>query len=303
MLPNFLIIGAAKSGTTSLYNYLRQHPQIYMSYIKEPNFFAYPPNNNWNSINTPDIHWLKENPKLGIRNLVHYEALFEKIRDEVAFGEASVIYLHSYYAPIRIYHHIPKVKLIAILRHPADRAYSNYLHNVRDGKHKSSDFAEALAKEANPILFGKTRQLVYQYQGFYYQHLQRYFQQFSKEQIRVYLYEDLQKNIQQLLKSIFEFIEVEASFIPDTSIRHQSTGFPKNRVLQNIIEGSKPIRDLIRPLIPEKWRDIVYFSIQNRNLTKPSLSPEIRAQLIQVYQEDILNLQDLIQRDLSHWLV
>ncbi|PSF37808.1 sulfotransferase [Aphanothece hegewaldii CCALA 016] len=300
MLPNFLIIGATKSGTTSLYHYLKQHPQIYMSPIKEPRFFASPTENN--SVNAPEIPWLKNNLNEWIQDLTSYQALFQNVKDEVAIGEASVMYLFSFFAPTRIKHHIPNVKLIAILRHPVERAYSNFLHAIRDGQETIQCFKLALDAEPERIQAGESPLFFYQYKGFYYRYLKKYFQLFDREQIQIHLYEDFQNHPQKTLSSIFQFLDVDSNFVPDTSTKYQVTGFPKNTSVQKLIRLSKPIRQAIRPLLPEKLRDYLYFSIQNNNLEKPQMSPEIRLQLIETYREDILSLQDLIQRDLSHWL-
>ncbi len=121
--PNFLIIGALKAGTTSLFNYLMQHPQIYMSPVKEPKFFAL----------VGEYLDPKKREILGkcVVDIEEYRALFDNVTTEKAIGEASAIYLSSRRAPGRIQHYILNVKLIAILRDPVERAYSHFLHNVR----------------------------------------------------------------------------------------------------------------------------------------------------------------------------
>jgi hypothetical protein len=120
-MPNFLIIGAAKSGTTSLHHYLKQHPQVYMSQIKEPSFFAF--EGTKPAIPGPWKRWAAHN---FITDIQAYRSLFQGVSDEVAIGEASTIYLVHPTAPQRIRHYVPDAKLIAILRDPAERAYSNY---------------------------------------------------------------------------------------------------------------------------------------------------------------------------------
>ena len=127
VLPNFLIIGAAKSGTTSLYSYLNQHPQVYFSPFKEPRFFA---------LEGKEVNYQGPSQVVNqkaINTIDEYEKLFAGVTDEVAIGEASTLYLYSPEAPAKIKQYIPQVKLIAILRNPIDRAYSGYCHLVRDG--------------------------------------------------------------------------------------------------------------------------------------------------------------------------
>lgn len=139
-LPNFLIIGAAKSGTSSLYRYLMEHPQVFMSPVKEPNFFAL----EGEQIDFSNPAMAEQVlPKLAT-DLDAYRTLFQDVQHEQAIGEASSWYLHSTRAPVRIRRHIPEAKLIAILRNPAQRAYSGYRMNVRDGWEPCATFDDAL---------------------------------------------------------------------------------------------------------------------------------------------------------------
>ena len=122
-LPNFLVIGAAKAGTTTVYQYLKQHPQVYMSPRKEPHFFS--------------KNGTKDYP---IPTLEDYQALFQEASDEIAIGEASTSYLTHPQTAERIQYHIPHAKLIAILRDPANRTYSLYIMLLMLGKRKLSSY-------------------------------------------------------------------------------------------------------------------------------------------------------------------
>ena len=130
-MPNFLIIGAMKSGTTALYYYLEQHPQVYMSPVKEPNFFCSEENSDGDFAT-----------RLGA-----YQDLFRDVSGEKAIGEASHCYLYEPEAAARIQEYITDAKLIAVLRDPVDRAYSHFLHMVRNGSEPLTDFALALREE------------------------------------------------------------------------------------------------------------------------------------------------------------
>src|SRR5580765_3646808 len=119
-LPNFLIIGAGKSGTTALYEYLKQHPQVYMSPVKEPRFFAF----EGESVNFGGPWGERLNPEvMAFNSIASYSALFEDVEDETAIGEASPIYLWAAKAAARIHRRVPDARLIAILRDPVERAY------------------------------------------------------------------------------------------------------------------------------------------------------------------------------------
>ena len=140
-MPNFLVIGAAKSGTTALYHTLKQHPQIFMSPVKEPHFFAF---EGERPVYCGPGDRELFNPRVVFR-LEDYVRLFDGLRAQTAVGEASVQYLmRSDAAAARIRQHIPRAKLIAILRQPADRAYSHYIMLRSQGLERLS-FTQALA--------------------------------------------------------------------------------------------------------------------------------------------------------------
>lgn len=304
-LPNFLIIGAQKAGTTALYYYLKQHPHIYMSPEKEPHFFAL----EGESI---DFRGPRDNEILkdiAVTELEDYRQLFKNVSDESAVGEATAVYLYSPKACERIRHYVPKAKLIAILRNPAERAYSSFLHMVRDGREPLEDFGRALQEEETRIRDNWGPIWHYKQAGFYYGQLKRYFDEFAREQIRIYLYEDLKGDPDGTLRDIFQFLEVDDAFAPDMSGRYNVAGVPKNRSLHTLHEfliKSHPLKSALKPLVPKNLRrqavKRVVNGIRNRNLVKPSFPPEIREQLLADYREDVLKLEHLIQRDLSGWL-
>lgn len=295
-MPNFLIIGAAKSGTTSLYHFMNQHPQIYLSPVKEPHFFAFEGRD-------PRTQGPGDIMHSAITNLEDYQSLFKETADETAIGEASTTYLYFPGAAERIQHYIPEVKLIAILRHPAERAYSAFMHLTREGREPLAEFAQALREEERRISNNWSPLWHYAQGGFYYSQLKRYFDKFDQRQIKVYLYEDdFGTYPLGVIKDIFCFLEVDDRFIPDMSVRYNVSGIAKNKALHTLLTKKNPIKRVIRPFFPEGLRRRIRNKFMNRNLVKPALAPALRKQLINVYREDILKLQELIQRDLSQWL-
>ena len=295
-MPNFLIIGAAKTGTTSIYRYLKQHPQIYMSPAKEPRFFAF--EGETFSFSGPGDE--KETAKTDLES---YRTLFDGVEKETAIGEASTLYLWSQKATERIQHYIPNAKLIAVLRDPVERAYSNYLHLVNQNREPLTDFAVAIAQEEERIKKNWWPFWYYKQQGFYYIQLQRYYAKFAQSQIKVYLYEDLKNDSLKMLQDIFQFLEVDDRFTPDLSQRvRQSRPIPKNKTLDGLMNKPNPLKSILKPLIPKVMRRQITTNLKKRNLTKPKLLPSVRQQLVEAYREDILQLQDLIERDLSRWL-
>lgn len=295
-MPNFLIIGAAKSGTTALYHYMKQHPEIYMPSLKEAEFFAF-------EDEVLDFCGPGDMPRDSITSLAAYQAQFQAVSGETAIGEASPVYLYSPKASERIHYHIPNAKLIAILRAPVERAYSQFLMFIRDGRETTFDFSTALREEENRCDKGWAWGWRYMGLGFYYVQLKRYFDKFDSSQIKVYLYEDLSDRPMEVLQSIFQFLEVDESFTPDISTRHNISGMPKNKILHTFLTKQNLVKAALSPLLPGDLRKQIVVKLKSQNFSKPQLSPEIRSQLVAVFREDILQLQDLIQRDLSSWLV
>jgi hypothetical protein len=301
IMPNFLIIGAAKAGTTALYNYINQHPQVFMSPEKEPHFFAFEGEKvNFNGT-AGEKEWLN---RTAITDINDYQQQFSKASKEIAIGEASALYLYIPKAAARIRHHIPEAKLITILRNPVDRAYSAFIFQKRDGLEPNLDFAQALKAEESRKKNNWVPIYYYQDMGFYYHQVKRYFDLFPPEQLRVYLYDDFTSNPLHILQDAFNFLGVDDTFTPDTNARHNVSGIPKNKALHEFLRAENhPLKTFFKPLIPKGLRRNVMLKLHNNNLEKaPPLAQEIRKQLIQVYKEDILKLQDLLQKDFSKWL-
>lgn len=298
-MPNFLIIGAMKSGTTALYYYLRQHPDIYLNpKLKEPRFFCY--EGLTLDFKGPADEFVY---KTAVTNIEDYHKFFRNADAKRAVGEVSVEYLYVPHTVESICSRIPHARIIAILRNPVDRAYSNYLHWVREGFEPCTNFADALRREPERIRENWAPHWHYVQVGFYCAQLKRYYENFDRAQIRVYLYEDFQTDPVGLVQDIFRFLEVDDSFVPDTSLRHNVSGIPRIRALHVLLNNSHhPIKTLLKPFMPRELRLRLQVQLRNRNLRKPPpLQPALRRQLVEVYRDDILQLQGLLERDLSPW--
>lgn len=296
-MPNFLIIGAAKSGTTALYHYLKQHPQIYMSPVKETEFFALE-GEEFNFKGPGDMQRISRS----ITNIEDYQAQFQKVSNEIAIGEASPVYLYSSKAPERIKHYLPDVKLIAILRDPIERAYSQFLMMSLGGREPISNFTKAIEQEKVRINNNWEWGWRYIELGFYHVQIKRYFELFEENQIKVYLYKDLHDNSDSLLKNIFNFLAVDETFVPDVSVKYNPSGIPKNNIFHNFVEQPNLMKSVLKPLFPVDIRTIIRTNLKKMNLVKPQLPLKVRKEILPIFQDDILKLQDLIQRDLSEWL-
>jgi len=293
--PNFIIIGAMKAATTSLYTYLKQHPDVFMTHIKEPMFF--------NNFKTENNYIVKGRKGSKISTLKEYYALFVNAENEIALGEASPAYIYNKNCATLIKEHLPEVKIIAILRQPVKRAYSNYLHAKRAGREPINSFIDAINSEEERIEKNWSPLYHYKEKGFYFRQLSRYFKEFKKEQIKVILFEDIIDNPQKITKEVFEFLGVDSSFAPNTSKKANVAGKPKgvagwivmklrkNNLIPNI-EFSKYLPEFIVSYIlktiyskPEKIDNKTINNLTNK-----------------YYKEDIKQLEKLIERDLSNWL-
>jgi hypothetical protein len=296
--PNFFVIGAGKSGTTSLYHYVKQHPQIFMSAVKEPKYFA---------LAGHDLDFRGPGDERIVAQTTTtteaYLELFKEAGDEPVLGEASTIYLNACGTAGRIAAQVPHARLVAILRHPADRAYSAYLHLRRDGYETLESFADALAAEPERIRLDYYHHWRLRSRGYYGRQLQTYFDHFPREQIKVYLYEDFAASPLQVLHDLFRYLGVDESFRPDVSARHNQSGIPRMQAAQNFLTRSHPAKEWLKRFIPERIGHRLISMMQPGLIVIPAMPRAVRDQLTADYRDDILHLQELIQRDLSHWLV
>lgn len=299
-MPNFIIVGAQKSGTTALARYLQQHPQIYMSPVKEPGFFDFE-GLEPNFCGPGDAEWYRY-PNI-VNDIDSYCKLFAGVSTETAIGEATTWYLYSPRAPERIQHYIPDVKLIAILRNPVDRAYSAFMHTVYEEREPLRDFAKALKEEEKRIANNWEYRWRYKQMGFYSAQLKRYFDLFDRSQIRVYLYEDLNENPIGLLNDIFQFLNVDIDFIPDVTSRHNASGIVKSRALHKLVYDDNPIKNAVKSILPGDFRKKIVAQLKIQNLAKIPCPSDVRRKLLEDFCKEVSELQSLIHRDLSEWLL
>ncbi len=292
-LPNFIIIGPAKCGTTSLCHYLGQHPDVYICPSKEPRYFAP------EFYTSPPNKLLRKGARRKEMGLQEYKSLFNGVTTEKAIGEASTEYMYFPNTPKRIQNLIPKVKLITVLRNPCDRAFSAYCYQRRDGSENLS-FQDALLEEEKRSQESWRPGWLYKKAGFYYDQIMRYSELFASHQLKIFLYEELNQNPLGILKKIYNFLEVEPDFIPDLSRKNVSS-MPENVALNNLLVPNSPVA-FLKPYLPSQVQ-MMLRNIRERNRkSKPELPDQIRADLVRTYEDDILKLQDYIKKDLSSWL-
>ena len=299
-MPNTFIIGAAKSGTTSLYDYLRQHPDVFMSPVKEPCFFAYAENPP-EMVGPGDEESNRESEV--VYTLEHYRTLFTGATTETIVGEASPVYLYDEDAPRLLREHRPDAALIVILRNPIERAYSHYLHLRQAGREPLRDFEAALDAEDERIEAGWEWSWHYRRMGLYGQQLARYLEYFDREQLYVYRFEELTASPVRFAQSVYRALGVDPSFKPDTGIRRRATGVPVLQWLHRFVGNPDHVlRRWSRLVLPEAVRDRLLMAMRNANLEKPPLPDTARARLAKTYRDDVCRLEDLLDHSFSDWL-
>ena len=297
-LPNFLIIGAAKSGTTALYRYLYDHPEIFMSEWKELHYFSF-----------PETRILNKGPKtykrISVSTLKEYEEYFQYAKNAVAIGEVSPSYLYLPGTANRIFKLLPNIKLIAILRNPVERAFSAFMHARRDGWEEITDFRKALEQEETRIEAKWEIAWHYKQMGYYNEQLKRYYDLFPHSNIRVFLYDDLILNSNILFINIFQFLNVNNSFSPNISVQPNKSGVIRSRVIYNVMNSifltPNPLKYFARLLLPEALRWRFTTRLRNLNINKYPFPEDARNYLLSFFTDDICRLEDLINRDLSNW--
>lgn len=298
--PNLFIVGAAKSATTSVYNYLNHHPEIYFSNPKEPRYLSYKyekfPHNGPNG-NLYDSSFIK--------NEQEYFNLFNDVSIEKVIGEASIQYL--YYPQIAgdIKQNFPNSKIIICLRNPIERAYSAYTHNLRGG-FENLDFYNALEAENERI--AKNYPFLWHYKnvGLYYRQVKEYLRIFGRENVKIILYEDIKNKVHEILIDLCEFLEVNSNFeFKNAEKIYNKSGNSNNKIVNYMTKQNKIKRLIKSSLTPRFVRDLSYSfynNILNKFLTKVDMKHDEREYLKKYFEEDIFLLESLIERDLSNWV-
>ena len=297
-LSNFLIIGAAKSATTSLWSYLKQHPEVFMCKPKEPNFFVFEglklPHYSGPSDEKTLIRKLYKN---NVSDFESYQALFQNAGEAKAIGEASVRYLYIPEVPERIKKYLPNIKMIIILRNPVNRLYSQYVMNVRDLL-EPLPISEALAAEDERVNQNWDCAWHYTRMSNYYHQIKRYLDLFSPQQIKVIIYEDFVRDTTGVMQEVYDFIDVDNSFLATRS-KSNSGYWPKSLILHRLLKEPNTIKLTLEQILPKSiYYKFLKFARKWNQGSIPPIPTTVENNLKHLFLQDILNLQELLGREL-----
>jgi hypothetical protein len=277
-LPTFLICGAPKAGTTALYEYLRQHPDVLMSTPKETGFFH-------------------ENHHRGVE---WFRSHFDDWEGETAIGEASVMTMPTPGAEERVAKLIPDARLIFLLRDPVERAYSDYLFNVQQGWIPPDVSFGRIIRDEVDVQGYSGEALINR--GLYLKHLRRFREHFRRSQMRVLLSDDLKNQTTRVVRSVYAFIGVDEEFSPGTLNQHNTTSYMRyGNAYQALRAAWQPVKTVLHDDgLVSTIRDRVrsFFFDGGR---KPKMRPEDRAYLQERFRTPNAELAEWLDRDLSHW--
>lgn len=299
--PDFIIVGAAKSGTTSVHEYLNEHPGVFMSSPKETDFFAHLASDGRERFTWGGVKW---DPAARIDTAGKYSALFATAKPGQVCGEASPSYLFNPRVPQLVHDWNPDVRIVLLLRDPAERAWSDFLHNLRDGTEPLpvERFLDAFHDGKRRVAEGWIEHADYEIKGNYGSQLENWLRIFPREQVGVFFYDDLRADPRALIGRILAFIGADASFVPDVTQRYNVTGVPKRRWLHRFIVHANPFKRALRWLVPRHLRRRLRLRVMQMNLdAPPPLPDDIRRQLAVHYLAETEKLEQLCGRDLSAW--
>jgi hypothetical protein len=289
--PNFFIVGAPRCGTTALYAYLEQHPDVYMPYHKEPVYFGSD---------------LGKRPRSFDREA--YLDLFKRGIGRKRRGEATVWYLYSRTAPEEIRAFSPDARIIIMLRNPVDMIYSLHSHQLFTADEDIEDFEEALAAESDrragrriPATTTRPEGLLYRDCGRYASHVRRWLTEFGPDTVKVIIFDDFSADPAAIYRETLEFLGIDSTFQPEFNVVNRNKGVRSQRLLALT---SSPrfyaaTRWLPGPLFHAFRRGLKRLNTRHRS--RPPMDADLRRELTAEFAPDVEELGRILGRDLSRW--
>jgi len=299
--PDFLIVGAPKAGTTALHSALALHPQVFTTTPKEPKY--------WLCGDAPPPHWRGPGDAHSQQEWVwrrrDYDDLFVPARDDQVRGESTPFYLWSRPAHRRIAEHLPGVRLIAVVRDPIDRAYSNWMHLWSDGLEKVADFEQAFARQPERVDAGWAPFWRYRDLGLYGEQLRHLYDYVAREQVLVVRYRDLVDDPVGAVDKVCAFLGIEpghVDHIPRDNSRSFAPPGVRSRVMGRAIRAGAYAGQFAPPQVWRLASRPLVAALQAGDANRPQLSADARERLVPNFVDDIDLLHDLTGEDFGDWL-
>ena len=284
--PDFFLVIAAKSGTTSLFNYLTQHPSMFVPEAKEAHFF-------YNERCPGEL-------VLGEKDLGEYLGLYAGAPSDTRVEDASTSYLYAANAPREIRRLHDDARIIVILCDPTKRAYSQYWNQVRDGS-EDLGFEEALRAEAERKRDNWWHGFLYMQTGRYVEQLSRYFDVFGRDNVQVHLHDDLHLNAGEVCRKVFTFLEVDLTHEVKADKVYNRSGPIRSKLLAKLL-NARSIKEPVSKVLPVTWKQSFGEGLRNANREPvPKMGPKTEKELRETFEEDTLVLERMIGRNLSGW--
>ena len=283
MEPNFFIVGAPKSGTTNMSYYLMQHPQVFMPENLEPYYFA--------RLDVPQNY-----KREIISDEKKYLNLFKNAKNCKAVGESSPVYLYCPHSALEIKNRFPNSKLIISLRNPIEIAYSEYFSLKFMGFDQNRSFDELLDSSEEQLTQNEFHIDSLLESGFYSKHIKRFQKIFSKNQIKIIIFEEYVKNTVPTINSILSFLGIKESITFDVTPKG-AYKVPRNFASQKLMNNST-FRKAAKFVIPTVTRQKIGERFLVKESSRPPLKQNQRKRLVQIYQDDVENLGELLGRNL-----
>ena len=290
-LPNYMFLGAAKSATTTYYDILKNHNEVFVPKFKEPHFF------NFDKNFSKGIDW-------------YSQTYFGNVSGEKAIIDFTPTYLYSNLCAERIFNCLgPKMKFVVILRDPVDRAYSHYNHSVRDG-HEEKSFIDAINLEAKRIdKFKKNNDFLselrcsYISQGMYFNMLNSYLKYYNINDFLIINFdEEVIKNINKTKTKLSDFLNIDLTDL-DFNIHSNKSGKSKNKLIQTLINKDNILRKVLKFFVPQMSRQILRNRIKNLNKKEfnYNLISDKKRKIIydKYFSDDIKKLEEIIGRKMN----
>jgi sulfotransferase family protein len=283
--PNFFIVGAAKSGTTSAYAYLQQHPQVFFPRVKEPHYFS--------QVKPTREHRFSVE---AITNRSAYLRLFKGAHGSAIVGDASPSYLWDPHAAGRISCSVPDARILILLRDPVERAYSHYLMDFREGM-QHQPFYKALQRDIAREHKGWGISYLYYELGLYAGQVRRYLELFRPERVRIMLFDELRHEPKRAMRKLAAFLGIDPDPLEgvDTSRVHNRYAEPRADWMRRLA-GAKFARMVGQTAVPRPIGRFIFEHLFLRPSRKPPIDPRARDLLCSLYHDDLVELEGMLNR-------